>query len=762
MKPMISEGMVPCGKGQTRAGDPAAMTTAKGGARLTQALDIAGALVAAMTLDEKIGMVSSYFPTISPLADAMGMTPSAGYTPGIARLGIPALRISDASLGVANALNARKDDTATALPSALAAGASFDPDLACEAGAMIAREARAKTFNMLLAGGINLTRDPWSGRNFEYIGEDPLLSGHIGGAMVRGVQGENIASTVKHFALNAQETGRMVMNAEIHPEDLHESDLLAFEIAMEVGRPASVMMAYNRVNGVYASENAALIDTLKQQWGFPGWVMSDWGGQHSTQVAAMAGLDQESGIELDAALNGAVFFTDQLRVAVEAGDVPLDRLDDMVTRILVGMTFSGLLDHPVPSTPQPLDSAANGRIAQRLAEAGMVLLRNQGGILPLERRPMMIAVIGGDADLGVASGGGSSQVRSIGGAPIEEALEAGDAAWFCRKTYHASSPLAAIRAAAPDADVRFADGRDRQAALALAREADVTLIFAVQWQTEAMDARSLSLPDDQDALIMAVAAVSSRSVVVLETGGPVLMPWTEHVDAVLAAWYAGQCGGEAIARLLFGDICPSGRLPISFPAAADQPVRPVPPGLDLLDARDAARRDGQPDAAIAPFDVTYVEGANVGYRWYEIQQQKPRYAFGYGLSYTDFSYDDIVVNGGARPSVGLCVSNMGACAGADVAQIYVRAADRLGRHSWRLAGFARVELGVGEMRRIEIALEPRCYARWDDAGACWRLDKQQLEIAVGRSAEDHLWTGLLEIGPDQLPDCVPRAYYGER
>lgn len=701
-------------------------------------------LTAQMSLDEKLAFVSSHFPYISPRAAELAMPMCSGFTPGLPRLGIPALRITDASLGVANAMNMRPDDTATAFPAALAMAASFDPDLVREGGAAIGAEARAKTFNILLGGGINLTRDPWAGRNFEYFGEDALLSGILGGAAVAGVQSNAIGCTLKHFVLNAQETGRMAMDARIGMAALHESDLLAFEIAIERGQPASVMTAYNKVNGDYTGEHAPLInDVLKGDWGYAGWVMSDWGAVHSTEKAALAGLDQESGLELDATLNGGIFFTDALKEAVEAGRVPQSRLDDMVSRILVGMIRNGAMDHPVPAEPQPIDAEAGARVAQRIAEQGTVLLRNEGGLLPLPRTLKRIAVIGGNADIGVPSGGGSSQVRSVGGVPIEVLLESGDASWFCRMTYHASSPLNAVRAEAPQSVVSFTDGGDHAAAAAAAAQADVAIVFATQWRTEAMDLESLALPDEQDALIDAVSAANPRTVVVLETGGPVLMPWLDRVPAVLAAWYPGQRGGEAIARILFGEVNPSGRLPITFPASEDQAPRPVPPGLDKKRARDAAKAAGDARARIAPFAVDYVEGANAGYRWYEVREAKPLFPFGFGLSYSSFRYEGLEIIPGETPRVALSVTNVGARTGADVPQVYVRAADSSGVSSWRLAGFRRVELAPGATQRVEIELEPRSFARWDMAARRWRTDEDPLPLAVGRSASDFVLEGLL-------------------
>lgn len=691
-------------------------------------------LVAEMSLEEKVGLVSSYFPLLSPRAEELKMTPSSGFNPGLPRLGIPPLRINDASLGVANVLNARKDDTATALPSSLATASAFDPELAYAGGAAIGAEARAKTFNMLLAGGMNLTRDPWAGRNFEYLGEDPLLAGVMAGASVQGVQSNKIASTLKHLALNAQETGRMVMDARIDRAALRESDLLAFEIALEIGRPASVMTAYNKVNGEYAGEHAELINgVLKGDWAFPGWVMSDWGAVHSTAKAAMAGLDQESGLELDQTLNGAIFFTDRLLDAVLDQSVPESRVDDMVARILVGMILTGAMDEPVPKTPQQIDHQAGAWVAQRIAETGVVLLRNEGGLLPLSRDVRRIVVIGGHADVGVPSGGGSSQVRSVGGAPIERRLTSGDGAWFCRETYHASSPVLALRALAPEVQIDFVQGRDLAEAALAAAAADVAVVFAVQWRSEAMDAETLALPDAQDELIAAVASANPNTVVVLETGGPVLMPWLDQTPAVLAAWYPGQRGGEAIARILFGEVNPSGRLPITFPATEIQAPRPKPGGLAELKDRDARKAAGERRAAIAPFSVDYVEGANVGYRWYEATDQEPLFPFGHGLSYTSFAYSDLDL-AAAPQAVSVTVSNTGVRSGADVVQVYVLAADSAGVETWRLAGFARVELDAGQSRRLSVPLETRAFSRWDEAARCWRRHSGPLRIAVARSA----------------------------
>ncbi len=686
----------------------------------------AEALVRAMTHAEKLQLVHGFFPPRAQPAPA-DMIPSAGYVPGIPRLGIPTLRESDASLGVANQVEQRKGDVATALPSGLATAATFDPAMARAGGAMIGAEARAKTFNVLLAGGVNLTRDAWNGRNFEYLGEDPLLAGYMAGAAIDGVQSNHIVSTVKHFILNSQETGRTVLNARIDAAALRESDLLAFELAIRIGKPGSVMCAYNRIEGDYACESRRMLtDVLRGDWGYTGWVMSDWGAVHSTVKAAASGLDQESGQELDREI---YFAPEKMEAAIQAGQLSEARLDEMVKRILTGVIASGLYDHPAPVRTQPIDYAAHGLVAQRVAEAGMVLLRNERGVLPLAKTARKIVVIGGHADVGVLSGGGSSQVRSVGGAPVEIPLTRGAAASFARVTWHASSPLQAIRAKAPRAQVTYVDGRDAAAAATAARGADVVVVFATQWTTEAQDVESLSLPDGQDALISAVAKANPKTVVVLETGGPVLMPWLNAVSAVLQAWYPGQRGGEAIASILFGDVNPSGRLPISFPQHADQLPRPkpvVPPGINSDAASDAGAGDS---SALPSWDVTYQEGANVGYRWFAAQGTRPLFPFGYGLSYTDFTFTGARFTGGAKPAVTFTVRNTGKRTGAVVPQLYVTGPDG---GTLRLAGWKRESLKPGEAAQVTLAADPHALARWRDGR--WTIAAGRYRLALGQDS----------------------------
>jgi beta-glucosidase len=417
--------------------------------------------VAAMTLDEKLTLVHGYFgaslkgapPPLNatPPKEALG---AAGYVPGVPRLGVPALQESDASLGVANGNHLRPGDQATALPSGLATASTWNPELARKGGEMIGEEAHAKGFNVLLAGGVNLARDPRNGRNFEYLGEDALLAGVMAGESIAGIQSRKVISTVKHFAVNDQETGRMTLSAQIDEKSMRETDLLAFQIAIERGQPGSVMCAYNRINGDYACEHDFLLNkVLKGDWGYPGWVMSDWGGVHSTVKAALGGLDQQSAHTFDR----EDYFGAPLKAAVESGQVPMARLDDMAGRILRSMYAVGVVDHP--PVKREIDKAAHAAVAQKVAEEGAVLLKNEGGLLPLAAGAKSIAVIGAHADVGVLSGAGASQVISYGGSALE-LPGSGPMGGLFKTVYHASSPLKAIQAAAPGAKVSFSGGEE--------------------------------------------------------------------------------------------------------------------------------------------------------------------------------------------------------------------------------------------------------------------------------------------------------------
>ena len=675
----------------------------------------------ALTPDERLALVHS--PMAMELSETLkkpaGAIGSAGYVAPVDRVGIPALNQSDASLGVTNPAGQRPGDTATALASGLSLASTWNPRLARASGAAIGKEAHAKGFNVLLAGGANLTRDPRGGRNFEYLGEDPWLAGVMAGASIDGIQSAHVVSTAKHFALNPYETGRDYHNATIDPAALRESDLLAFQLAVERGQPGSIMCAYNKINTVYACENGPLLgDALKRDWGYKGWVMSDWGAVHSTVAAAQV-LDHESGEQLDK----QVFFGEPLKQAVAAGAVSPGRLSDMVRRILRSMFAVGLFDHPPVAAN--IDYEAHAKLAREASAEGIVLLRNERSALPLSADVKRIVVIGGNAAIGVLSGGGSSQVTPTGKPPAIVAMGGNGPfdAFFRRAVYFPSSPVDAIRARAPKAEVIFDDGRYPAAAAELARGADVAIVFATQWNGEAEDLPDLSLPQGQDALVAAVAAANPRTVVVLETGNPVDMPWLGATAAVLEAWYPGQRGGEAIADVLFGDVNPSGRLPMTFPKNVAQLPRPVLPGRGL--------------AKGVGFDIDFNEGADVGYRWFQKTGAAPLFAFGHGLSYTSFAVSNLKVEGGKTLKVSFEVRNTGARAGADVPQVYLSSA--AGKPLRRLIGWDKVQLAPGESKRVTVEADPRLLGSFDARSHSWKVAAGDYRVSVGASALD---TGL--------------------
>lgn len=594
----------------------------------------------------------------------------------------------------------------TALPSGIATAATWDRALGFAGGAMIGREARADGFNVLLAGGVNLLRDPRNGRNFEYGGEDPLLAGEMVGAQIAGIQSNHIISTSKHFAVNDQETDRSGGNSVIDEAAMRTSDLLAFQFAHEAGDPGSVMCAYNRVNGPYSCEQPFLLtQVLRNEWGFRGFVMSDWGAAHSTAPSIDAGLDQESGFGLQ---RDGWLGAERLRAALAAGEITQAQIDTAVTRVLRTMFAHGLVDHPV-SPDGAIDFAANRAVSQADAEGGIVLLKNDGGLLPLATIARRIVVIGGHADAGVLSGGGSSQVYPEGGNAVPGLQPT---SWPGPVVYYPSSPLAELRALLPDAQITYLDGRDHEAAAAAANTADLAIVFANQWSSESID---VPAHVEDDTLVESVAMNQRNTVVVLQTNGPVIMPWADRVPAIVEAWYPGRMGGAAIARVLTGAVNPSGHLPATFPRSLDQLPHP-----------------GDPQRG----DVVYTEGATVGYKWFDAHGLEPLFPFGHGLSYTSFAYGGLSVSRAGEGLVAtFTVTNTGSRAGADAAQVYVSGT------GWeapqRLGGFAKVMLQPGESRRLSVAVDPRLLAVWDLANPGWSRAAGTYRVTVSQNSRDH-------------------------
>ena len=687
----------------------------------------ASMVVKEMTIDEKIQMMhGTGMVGLSPMSPlAVHSNGGAGYVVEIPRLGIPAIQMSDAAYGVR--MSGENGRYSTALPSCVAGAASWDLQGGFEYGALIGRELRAQGYNMALGGGVNLTREPRNGRTFEYMGEDPVLAGKMVASVIKGIQAQHVMGDIKHYALNDQESGRNAVNITIDKRAARESDLLAFEIGIEESDVAGVMCSYNRVYGDYACENKYLLtDVLKRDWNFKGFVLTDWGGAHSIEKASAAGMDQEQ--------PGWIFYGDDLKKAVEAGKVPQAELDDHVHRILRAMFATGLMDDPVQrSVPDVLGGL---EVARKLEEQSIVLLKNEKSQLPLDAAKVhSIAVIGPHADVGMISGGGSAQVDPpVGNAILPPGK--GQTRWL-EPVWFPTSPLKSIRAKATGAKVQFDSGADPAAAAALAKNSDVAIIFAYQWESEGMDLPSLALPEHQDDLIAKVAAANPHTVVVVESGGPVTMPWADKVSAILEAWFAGSSGSDAVANVLFGDVNPSAKLPLTFPRSeADLPhpkiVQPPPESIP---------NDNQPEvwkqiaAGLAPFQVTYDEGVKVGYKWYDAEKKAVLFPFGHGLSYTTYSYSGLKVTPGKNPKVTFTVKNTGKRDGAEVAEIYAALPAAAAEPPKRLVGFNKVWLKAGESKEVTVEVNQKYLSIFNVEQNGWQLLPGEYSFMVGGSSQ---------------------------
>lgn len=677
-----------------------------------------------MTLDDKIGLLHGNGMSIAaqwqmPLTYLANG--GAGYVKGVERLGIPPLYVSDAANGVrGSGANGRYS---TSLPSNLGATSTWDTTLACNYGALIGRELRAQGFNMSLGGGVNLTREPRNGRTFEYAGEDPLLAGVMVGNLMKCEQAEHVIGDIKHYALNAQETGRNIVNAEISKRALQETDLLAFHIALDIAKPAAVMCSFNKINGDYGCENSYTLNgVLKKDWGFKGFVVSDWGGTHSTQKASAAGLDQEEPM--------ADFFGPALEDDVKAGKVPMEEIDDHVRRVLYGEFLAGVVDHPAAKTV--VDAIENGEIAQHMEERSIVLLKNKNAVLPLQADTIhSVAVIGGHADIAMLSGGGSAQVDPPEGDALLPQGE-GTTYWQDRLWFR-TSPLKALREQLPTARIDYNPGQDLEAAAALAKTADVAIVFAYQWQSEGIDLPTLDLPDNQDTLIERVAASNPHTIVVLESGSAVTMPWIDKVSGVVEAWYPGTQGHIALANVLSGKVNPSGKLAMTFPRSdADLPHPVIAP----LSAEDAGAGSGAVDDRDhfgSKYAVNYSEGVEVGYKWYETEHKVPLFPFGFGLSYTSYAYSHMQVDSGTS-SVSFMVKNTGKRAGREIAQVYAQPTAATDEPFIRLSGWQVLVLEPGESKTVTVRVDPRVLATFDEASNRWISGSGRFRIFAGPSS----------------------------
>jgi beta-glucosidase len=683
-----------------------------------------------MTLDEKIALVHGH----GMPGERTGLSASnggAGFSVGVPRLGIPMIQMADAAYGVTRSEpNGRYS---TALPSSLGAASSWDPQSAYEYGALIATELRAQGYNMSLGGGTNLTREPRSGRTFEYMGEDPVLSGTLDGNVMRGEQDQHVIGDIKHYAINDQENGRNAVNANIDRRSMRESDLLAFEIALDTSHAAAVMCSYNRVNGDYACENQYLLkDVLKKDFNFQGFVVSDWGGTHSATKASHAGLDMEQPDEF--------YYGRELKKAVESGKVSKTELDDHVFRILRAEFAEGLVDFPIEKKVVDVDHGF--KVAQHLAEKSIVLLQNRNGILPLDpEKKQTIALIGGHADVGVLSGGGSAQVDSPGGSPVPPPpIGTGPFDALIRPAWLRDAPWPAIQAAFPKAKVIYNSGDDPAAAAALARTADAVIVFGYQWESETKDLETLSLETKQNTLIETVAAASPHTIVVLETGSPATMPWAGKVSAILEAWYPGIRGAEALAGILSGVVNPTGKLAVTFPINdADLPhprlVKP-PDASELKMKSSLTQLMAEMGEGLPAFQTYYDEKLKVGYKWYDAEKKEVLFPFGYGLSYTTYSYSSLELKPGDTLSASFTVKNTGQRAGEEIAQVYASLPDSAGEPPRRLVGWAKLPLAAGESRQATVQIDRKMLEVFDEETDSWKLIPGTYTLSAGSSSRD--------------------------
>jgi beta-glucosidase len=667
----------------------------------------------------------------------------------IERLGIPAIKMADGPMGVRNWAGSSAVTSAaptspvlaTAFPSSIGMASSWDVDLVQAQGRAIAQEVKALGRDMILGPTVNIQRTPLWGRNFEGYGEDPYLTARMGVAYIRGVQGEGVIPSVKHFAANNQEFERHRIDEAIDLRTLHEIYFPAFRAAVEEAGVWAVMNAYNKVNGRYCAEDPFLLtETLEERWGFKGFVVSDWGSTYSTAATVSAGMDLEmpggepmrhwfARPETQKAGNGAGWLTEEkVLAAVAAGELKQGAVDDNVRRILRVMFTAGLLDEPHVGGGE-VDTPEQRALARRAATESMVLLKNEGGLLPLVAgKTRSLAIIGPSAAIPRTGGGGSSLVRPKYAVTLLDGIK--EAAGAQVQVSHA------LGAAMPGEEAALDARAARDEAVALAARSDVAIVavgYSSKLESEGFDRPSMDLPAGQDDLIAAVAAVNKRTVVVVVAGAPVTMTrWIKDVPAVLYAWYGGQEAGHAVGDLLLGIASPSGKLPVTFPARIeDSTAQGHYPGENL--------------------HVEYAEGIYVGYRGFDKRKLEPLFPFGFGLSYTTFEYSGLRVSSptmkkGGTVEVNLQVRNAGARAGAEVVQLYLRDVKAsLDRPEKELKGFRRVMLQPGETQTVAFELNESALSFFDPARKAWVAEPGAFQVLVGASSRDIRLEGAFNL-----------------
>ena len=651
-----------------------------------------------------------------PLKKAVALCTGADFwrTRALEKYGIPALRMADGPHGMRvqdrgggfGMLGVSPSRASTCFPSAVTLAGSWDEALLADVGRAIGEEALSHGVGMVLGPGVNIKRSPLCGRNFEYYSEDPLLSGKLAAAFIRGVQGTGALACLKHFAANSQERDRMVSDSVLDERTLREIYLAAFEMAVKEARPASVMCAYNKLNGVYCSDDRRLLtDILRTEWGFDGMVVTDWGAMHDRVAAFEAGCDLN--------MPGGHHYGERAaRRAVKDGALALERVLESAGRIkrLALRSRSALKGAHV------YDVGAHRALAMRAACEGAVLLKNDGGMLPL-KAGTRLAVIGDMARRMRYQGSGSSRINPVRLAqPID------------------NLPFA-VYARGCDADGNT-DDELLSRAVSAAKDAEAAVVFAglpESFESEGFDREDMRLPEGVECMIEAVAEANPNTCVVLLCGSPVECPWADRVRAVLYMGLPGEAGGEAVPELLYGRVSPGGRLAESWPVEyADSPASEI-----YASTRDAL----------------YEEGVYVGYRYYSTAGVRVRWSFGHGLGYSEFEYSDLTASPHA---VSVTVKNTGRRAGAEVVQLYIKP-PRKGVHrpALELRGFRRVRLAPGESRRVSFALDERSFALWQDG---WRVQAGEYTVCVGASSTDIRLTEQVAVAGEDIP--VPAYQYG--
>ncbi|MCW3067320.1 MAG: glycosyl hydrolase [Solirubrobacterales bacterium] len=680
-------------------------------------------LLHVLTRDERIALLGG-----DDLTGVSG-TGHTGTSFGVSRLGLPAVYFTDGPQGV-------RSGKATLLPSPLALAATFSPSLASAAGTVVGNEARHKGNDVVFAPTVNIMRTPLGGRTFEAYGEDPFLTTRMAVGWIEGAQGQGVIADVKHFAANQQEgsggipplTGlsgsRFLVDVRVDERTLRETELPAFEAAVEEAHVGTVMCAYNRVNGAYACESDKLIhQILERDWGFQGFVLADYGAAHNPVASLRGGLDFEP---WPAVAYGSL----AVNVALAAGQATMAQVDEHVRRVLRTLFAYGFFDRGAYTDDEQFDRTAHATVARTIETSAITLMQNRGGLLPLDATKLhSLAVIGKPAAANPSRGGSAAVTPTA-----------------------VTTPLAGIaQRAGAGVQVRYDPGSSLAAAANAARGADAALVFVTDGGGEGSDKACLHLTcdgsqPDHDALIQAVAAANPHTIVVLETG-PVLTPWRDRVPAILEAWDPGQEGGAALARVLFGDADPGGRLPVTFPASVG----------------DTLTAGADPQAYPGGLSVAYKEGVLVGYRWYDAKGIAPAFAFGSGLSYTKFHYSRLHVRrvrgGGVLARVGVDVRNTGRRPGSEVVQLYLglpQPSPSIVQPPRQLRGMHRIELRPRHRIRLSFPIDARSLSYWDVASHSWRRAPGCYQVMVGHSSRDIRVAGAVAVAGAQCRGAVAR------